>query len=66
MAHVRTNKARGKKEKGKRKKARSARTRGGLKIEGKQETTLATGDTRSRTAEFESVEQALRRGSGRF
>lgn len=56
-----TLKARAKKEKGKKKKSRSLK--GGLALPGKRETVLA-GDTRSRTAEFESVEQALRRERG--
>lgn len=53
-----------KKEKGKRKKSRAARTSKDLTSPGPKGVTLAVGDTRSRTSEFESVEQALRRGRG--
>lgn len=53
-----------KKEKGKKKKSRGARTSRDLTSPGPKGVTLAVGDTRSRTSEFESVEQALRRGRG--
>jgi hypothetical protein len=53
-------KSQAKREKSRRRKTRIAKGKGQIRVTGKVETTLATGDTRSRTAEFERMSQMRR------